>query len=198
MHLYFVIALATLACFLPHFKDKKHILHANFLLMGSYGLIMLSYGHSLAALIYFVAISGTAAQILLAEATTPFFIRARIIVASIIVVAGAFLLIKTPIDLIAVAGFAAGRLGEAQARPMRMRICFFASCVLFLIYASIMQTWMMLPVQIIGTTSMLAAILADYKIIHLDGVKGRIAHTYDFVQRGILAKKAPEQPPQVL
>jgi uncharacterized membrane protein (DUF485 family) len=62
-------------------------------------------------------------------------------------------------DLVAIFAFAVGRFGELTKKKEHLRYFYVTAMVSYLVYAVLIGAYDMLPIQIIGLTSMTAAIL---------------------------------------
>lgn len=120
---------------LPHFKARKTILAANVGTLSINALLMFVHGQPLASLVYLVALCGSLSQILLPNSGEAHIKKLRIGIAMALVMVGGFLLYKTVMDLILIAGFAVARFGETAQTARCVRLSFLASCFLFLCFA---------------------------------------------------------------
>lgn len=156
---------------MPHFAERRKILYANLSLVSGYALIMYAYAQPLGTLIYMVAAVGTISQLVMDEKWGRVGMYLRIAVAAILVLCGASLLYSAPTDLIAIVAFALARTAETQTQPQKMRICFFMSFVLFVLFAGISGVWPIFFVQIALTLSVLVSIGRHSGHIKIGGLK---------------------------
>lgn len=156
--LYITIAVALI---LPHMRARKHILYANIVLVSLYAVIMGMQGVAIGLLIYVIAASSSIMQLMIPEERNIWGITSyqlRISSACILVFFGSIILYSSPLDCIAIAGFAVARFAETRENLLQIKQGYLLSSSLFLVFAALSGVWAVALAQMGLVISLLAAV----------------------------------------